>query len=253
MKALLFFVFLALIQPATAQIKAPSPAPVKPNYADSLQAVVVTTKNWENTQGSARLYERRSLKDDWKAVGKDFPVTVGRSGLGIDDTSKWSEEVAHSVKREGDGRSPAGLFPLTSAFGKPESVKTKLSYQSLSEQTECVDDVNSHHYNKIVNRLQVGIFDWKSSEKMASITPEYDLGVFVAYNTYPVVKGRGSCIFLHVWESPNDATSGCTAMSKEDLERVVAWLDPKKTPYLIQMPEQAYSHYKKSWNLPNLK
>ena len=253
MKAFLVLAFFTLIQTASSQIKAPSPEPVKPNYANSLQTIVVTTKNWETTQGSARLYERRSLKDDWKALGKEFAVTVGRSGLGIDDTAKWSKEFAHLVKREGDGRAPAGMLPLTSAFGKPETVKTKLPYQSLTEHTECVDDVNSTFYNRIAHRMQVGNFDWKSSEKMASITPEYDLGVFVAYNTYPVVKGRGSCIFLHVWESPNDATSGCTAMAKEELERVVAWLDPKKTPYLIQMPEQAYSHYKKSWNLPNLK
>jgi D-alanyl-D-alanine dipeptidase len=42
-------------------------------------------------------------------------------------------------------------------------------------------------------------------------------------------------------------------MSRENLERVVAWLDPKKTPYLIQMPGAAYEHYQKAWKLPKLK
>lgn len=155
-----------------------------------------------------------------------------------------------STKREGDGKSPAGMFPLTFAFGKADTITSKLSYRKLEAQTECVDDVNSHHYNKVVGRLQVGIFDWKSSEKMASITPEYDLGVFVGYNSYPVVKGFGSCIFLHIWKDANTPTSGCTAMAREDLERVVGWLDPKKTPYLVQMPKDAYVHYKSSWKLP---
>ena len=42
-------------------------------------------------------------------------------------------------------------------------------------------------------------------------------------------------------------------MSRENLERIVAWLDPKKSPYLVQMPEAAYKHYEKTWKLPNLK
>jgi D-alanyl-D-alanine dipeptidase len=85
---------------------------------------------------------------------------------------------------------------------------------------------------------------------MAEITPEYDLGVFVGYNSYPVVKGFGSCIFLHIWKDASTPTSGCTAMAREDLERVMAWLDPKKTPYLVQMPKDVYVHYKSSWKLP---
>ena len=250
MKALIFALLLAL--PAFAQVKKPEPPAVKPAFADSLQAVVVTTKGWDMTQGKGRLYERSSTKDEWKPVGESFDIAVGRSGMAIDDSGVWKEATAGVVKKEGDGRSPAGLMPLTYSFGKADKANTKLKYLKLAENTECVDDVNSHHYNKIVNRIQVGIFDWKSSEKMAEITPEYDLGIFVAYNSYPAVKGRGSCIFLHIWETPGDATSGCTAMGRENLEHIVAWLDPKKNPYLVQMPQAAYRHYEKSWKLPKL-
>jgi L,D-peptidoglycan transpeptidase YkuD (ErfK/YbiS/YcfS/YnhG family) len=250
MKALILTLFLVL--PAFAQVKKPEPPAVKPTFAESLQAVVVTTAGWDTTQGKARLYERVSAKDKWKQVGDAFEITVGRSGMAIDDSEAWEEAVAGVAKKEGDGRSPAGMMPLTYSFGKADRANTKLKYLKIVENTECVDDVNSHHYNKIVNRMQVGIFDWKSSEKMAQITPEYDLGVFVAYNSYPAVKGRGSCIFLHIWETPGDATSGCTAMSRENLERVVAWVDPNKGPYLIQMPETAYKHYEKAWKLPKL-
>lgn len=246
MKAPLLLLILAV--GISAQVKKPEPPAVKTPYAESLQAVVVTTDDWTATTGDAQLFERKDLKAKWKAAGKEFEIVVGRTGLAWAQDS--APESASAFKKEGDGKSPAGMFPLTFAFGKAESVTSGLSYRRLEDQTECVDDVNSHHYNKVVGRNQVGIFDWKSSEKMAQITPEYDLGVFVAYNSYPVVKGNGSCIFLHIWKDANSPTSGCTAMAREDLERIVAWLDPKKNPYLVQMPEAEYKSYKKSWNLP---
>ncbi|MDI1240686.1 MAG: L,D-transpeptidase family protein [bacterium] len=243
--ALLLLLFVVGI---SAQIKKPEPPAVKIPFAESLQAVVVTTDEWSDTSGDARLFERKDLRSKWKTVGKEFDIVVGRTGLAWAQDS--APEAASTFKKEGDGKSPAGIFPLIFAFGKAESITSKLSYRRIEDQTECVDDVNSHHYNKVVGRLQVGIFDWKSSEKMAEITPEYDLGVFVAYNSYPVVKGNGSCIFLHIWKDASTPTSGCTAMAREDLERVAGWLDPKKNPYLVQMPEAEYKAYKRSWNLP---
>lgn len=240
-------IVLLLTLAVSAQVKKPDPPLTKPAFSESLQAVVVTTDDWSATRGEARVYERNHIKAAWKAVGKEFEIVVGRAGLA------WSRDVAVEsavFKREGDGKSPAGLFPLTFAFGKAGSIDSKLSYRRLLDQTECVDDTGSTHYNKVVGRLQVGVFDWKSSEKMAEITPEYDLGVFVAHNSYPVVEGNGSCIFLHIWKDANTPTAGCTAMSREDLERVVAWLDPKKDPYLVQLPEAEYRAYKKEWNLP---
>jgi D-alanyl-D-alanine dipeptidase len=248
MKASLLLLLLAV--GISAQIKKPEPPAVKPAYESSLQAIVVTTDGWDVNKGTAQLYGRKRSKDAWNVVGKEFPVVIGRSGLGIDGTGDWSEEFAHVTKQEGDGRSPAGLFPLTYAFGRVDIENSKIKFVHLVEHTECVDDVNSNHYNKIVNRMQVGAFDWKSSEKMAEITPEYDLGLFVAYNSYPVIKGRGSCIFLHLWKDANTPTSGCTAMAPRDLDTVVNWLDPKKTPYLVQMPKDVYAHYKSLWKLP---
>jgi len=101
--------------------------------------------------------------------------------------------------------------------------------------------------------MQVGNFDWKSSEKMLAIGQQYELGVFVAYNTFPVEKGRGSCIFLHIWKDAASGTAGCTAMERRNLERIVPWLSPKKNPYLVQMPEKIYESRRKAWKLPKLK
>ena len=253
MKIIFSAIFIAALSfSGSAQIKKPEPPAVKKSFAESRQAVVVTTKDWDATTGEAQLFERATQTANWKSKGEKFPVVIGRTGL------RWAEdsapEKATQFKAEGDGRSPAGLFPLTYAFGssmKPEQIT--FPYTRLAPDTECVDDVNSHHYNRIVGRNQVGIFDWKSSEKMLEIGEPYALGVFVAYNSYPVVKGNGSCIFLHVWKDATTPTAGCTAMNRPDLERIVSWLEPDHNPYLVQVPESEYKSLRKSWNLPKLK
>ncbi len=234
-----------------AQVKKPQLPPVKVPFAESLQAVVVTTASPTAIQGQARIYERKTLKSKWKKVGDEFPIVVGRAGLG------WSLDTAPEgvteFKKEGDGKSPAGTFPLTFAFGRPEKPgEVKLSYTKLENYSECVDDMASSHYNKLVDRLKVGNFDWKSSEKMLEVGPEYDLGLFVAHNSYPVRRGDGSCIFLHVWKDASTGTSGCTAMQRDNLVRILGWADPAKNPYLVQLTEADHRKYQKKWNLPKL-
>jgi zinc D-Ala-D-Ala dipeptidase len=252
MRAALTVVLLLFALNATAQIKKPKPAPVKVPFAESLQAVVVTTPTAGSVQGIAQLFERKSVSSQWNLKGGAFAVVVGRSGLG------WSADSApeniSDLKKEGDGKSPAGLFPLTFAFGSgKKNGVVKLPFTKLEEFTECVDDVNSNFYNRIVNRMQVGNFDWKSSEKMLAIGPPYELGIFVAYNSYPVTAGNGSCIFLHIWKDKATGTAGCTAMEKANLEKILNWLDPKKNPYLVQLTEDNYKDLQKKWNLPKLK
>jgi D-alanyl-D-alanine dipeptidase len=235
------------------QVKKLKPEPTKIPFERSLQAVVVTTPDWKNVHGTAQLFSREKAGSKWKAVGDKFPVVVGRSGLGVSKPDFDIDMMSRPpIKQEGDGRAPAGKFPLTSTFGNID-ISSKLPFTRLDEFTECVDDTNSTFYNKIVNRMHVGNFDWKSSEKMFTVRPQYDLGVFVAYNSYPAIPGYGSCIFLHIWKDANTGTAGCTAMARENLEKVVRRLDPTKNPYLVQMTEAEYDSQRKSLKLPTLK
>jgi len=243
------FVALLAFSVISAQVKRPSPSAVKVPFAESLQAIAVTTKDWASTTGTARLFERKDVRSKWKAAGDEFPIVIGRSGLAWGRDS--APERASQFKTEGDGRSPAGMFPLAFAFGssvKPEQVT--VPYMRLEQYTECVDDAASNHYNTVVDRVKVENFDWTSSEKMLSVGPQYEVGVFVAYNTFPVRRGDGSCIFLHVWKDRNSTTSGCTAMERSKLERILTWLEPKSNPYLVQLPEKEYKDLTKAWNLP---
>ena len=220
---------------------------------NSLQAVVVTAGDWNKIEGTAQIFERKNIKSNWEKIGAEFPVVVGKNGLAWSDDAPVKAE-AEPHKREGDGRAPAGIFRLTSAFGSSDKAGwIKLSYTKLTEATECVDDSKSSHYNTIVNRAQVGNFDWDSSEKMLSVGAQYDLGVFVAHNSEPPAAGKGSCIFLHIWKNSETGTAGCTAMERSRIETILRLLDAKKNPVLIQMPEIAYQRFQKLWNLPKIK
>jgi len=232
-----------LAQQARARHTA-SPVP-----AAARQLVLVVTPTWDTTSGTMRTYARSSAHAPWRRVGPSVPVVVGASGLAWAD-SLGADGDPH--KREGDGRSPAGVFPLDSAFGfAPASAMTqlRLPYVPLLAGTECVDDTSSVHYNTVVDRDRVPKVDWTSSEHMRRIA-QYQVGVMVGYNTKPIQPRRGSCIFLHIWNGPGSSTAGCTAFPRADVEALLTWLDPKQEPVLVQLPAVEYSRLKKSWALP---
>ena len=223
------------------------------NASASQQMIVVVTKNWADVHGTARRYERSSLKTQWHEVDPPFAVVVGRNGVawgrGLQpDTPKLGSDP---IKREGDGKSPAGIFLLTSSFGysaKPLD-NARLPYTTLTATVECVDDPRSTHYNQLFDAKDTAK-DWNSSEQMRRSDELYRWGVVVAYNTSPARSAAGSCIFLHIWDGPEQGTAGCTAMEPANIETLLRWLDPKKHPVLVQLPASEYLHYQTAWSLP---
>ncbi|MGI9056306.1 MAG: L,D-transpeptidase family protein [Pyrinomonadaceae bacterium] len=250
----LIILFLFSVLGVFGQIKKPVPPKEIPPFSKSLQAIVVTTEDWNATNGEAQMFERKNTKAGWKKTGETFPGVIGKNGLawGAGLNELPSDTGRLLLKTEGDGKAPAGIFALTSAFGSVEKPQfVKLPYTKLEEFTECVDDVKSSHYNKIVDRMKVGNFDWKSSEKMLEVGEQYDLGVFVGHNSERQAGG-GSCIFLHIWKDSDSPTVGCTAMARENVEKVLAFLEAKKNPVLIQLPKDSYSQFQTKWKLPKL-
>ncbi len=239
--------FSQTLQPPFATAANPSPLAV------SRQLLLVTTADWDAVPGTLRRFARTNAETPWVEVGTSIPIVVGRSGLGWGRGLNPPAHLPGPVKKEGDGKSPAGIFRLSSAFGLVESDKIKplkLPYQYLSSGIECVDDVKSAHYNSIVDRGQIPQPDWDSSEKMRAIGDPYRLGVVVEHNTDPREPGGGSCIFLHIWQGENTGTTGCTAMTPENMDTLVPWLDPADQPVLVQLPEPEYRRLKKVWQLP---
>jgi D-alanyl-D-alanine dipeptidase len=217
------------------------------------QLVVVTTPGWTSTRGTMRRFERATSISDWRAVDAPIPVVVGRTGIawgvGFDEISA---EGPH--KHEGDGKAPAGVFALDTAFGfdsRDSARDVKLPYVQLLPTTDCVDDTASAHYNTVVDRAAVPRVDWNSAEHMREVQ-QYRIGVIVGYNAMPPAKGRGSCIFLHIWNGPDSHTAGCTAFDEGKLRDVIAWLDPKRQPLLVQLTAQNYLDLRSDWKLPAL-
>jgi len=212
--------------------------------------VLVVTPAWDSTTGTLRRFARTSEDAPWREEGSAVPIVVGRTGVAWDD-SQVRPSAAEPVKREGDGRSPAGAFALDTAFGfdiRQIVPWVRLPYVRLRSATECVDDSRSVHYNTIVERDSVPRVDWTSSEKMREIE-QYAYGIHVAYNA-PPRPSRGSCIFLHIWAGPGSVTAGCTAMSEDALKVLMRWIDPQRRPMLVQLPASAMKRMRAEWRLP---
>lgn len=210
------------------------------------QLLVVTTPGWDAVEGTLQRYERGSQVEPWRRVGAPVAIVVGKTGLawgiGVPVAAVDGLRMAGDpVKKEGDGRSPAGVFRLGTAFGVAEQPLEglKLGYVPLTPTVECVDDGASHSYNRLVDRGKVAV-DWTSSEKMRETQPYYQWGLVIEHNWERPQVGGGSCIFLHVWGKPGEGTVGCTAMAEPELETVLRWIDPARRPLLVQLPVGEY-------------
>ena len=227
----------------------PAQATPRAMFGDARQLIVVRTGDWSATSGVLQRYERRSGPPIWTPVGGSIPIVIGRTGLawGVGFDRFASNEP---IKHEGDGKSPAGIFPLDTAFGFAPSIPAlKLPYYPLRGTSDCVDDTASAHYNTVVDRNRVPTIDWHSAEKMREIS-QYRIGVIVGYNAAPPVKPRGSCVFLHIWSGPESHTAGCTAMDVSALQDVMMWLDSRKRPMIVQLTDGAYDRLRAAWDLP---
>jgi D-alanyl-D-alanine dipeptidase len=72
----------------------------------------------------------------------------------------------------------------------------------------------------------------------------YKYGIFVDHNSSPQISACGSCIFIHIWINKGKPTSGCTSLSEEQIVKLLHWLDIKKNPLLIQLPEKEFEKIK---------
>ena len=132
-------------------------------------------------------------------------------------------------KREGDGKTPSGVFPLGPAFGDASAIDTALEYRQASDLDFWVDDVHAMQYNQWVHGKPAAA----SFERMKRPDDLYRYGVVIGYNTAPVVSGAGSAIFMHVWRRYDHPTAGCVAVSQRYLRKILRWLDKQYRPVII--------------------
>ena len=207
--------------------------------ATTEQVVMVTSNSWSSATGSLQRYEKEGKT--WNEVGPPTSVSLGRTGMawgkGPNDTGNKA-----SQKREGDRRAPAGIFQLGPAFGyapQPPAGCT-LPYRAITDRDYFVDDPASPDYNRwvAIPRAEPNEPEkrWKSFERMKRPDHLYELGIVIQYNDNPVVPGKGSAVFMHIWRETGAPTAGCTAMMRENLLELLRWLKPAKHPVLVQAP-----------------
>lgn len=185
--------------------------------AGTLQLVVVLQAGSDKERGEVFLFERRS--GEWVSLRGPLPAMVGRSGF-----------ARIGEKREGDGRTPSGLYTLESAFGYAATAATKMDYRQATDDDLWVDDAASPDYNRWVKRGETAAL---SFEVMRRDDHRYRYGLVTGYNRSPVIPGLGSAIFVHVWLRDGISTSGCIALSEPDLLDLLGRLDPVKKPMIL--------------------
>ncbi|MGE5270812.1 MAG: L,D-transpeptidase family protein [Thiohalocapsa sp.] len=130
-------------------------------------------------------------------------------------------------KREGDGASPAGTFPLIRLFYRPDRLAAPhsgLPTTALRPIDGWVDDPADPQYNRLVS------LPYRAHhEEMWRADGLYDLVVVIGYNTDAPVPGRGSAIFLHVAQPDFSPTEGCIAVARGVLASLLARLGPGST------------------------
>ncbi|MFD1888308.1 L,D-transpeptidase family protein [Paenibacillus wenxiniae] len=217
----LMMVFLLLVGSIPAYQQADAGAPIdearlfkKLDQLGSGQIILVAADRSSSSTGRLYVYEKQA--GTWQRQLGPIPVVLGNRGLG--------------KTKEGDGKTPLGTYTLGTAFGSSPQPPAglQIDYRPAGADDYWVDTPQSPDYNNWVAYEGDPQERWSSFERLNH--PLYQHAVVINYNTNPVVPGKGSAIFMHIWRAADKPTEGCIAMSKDHLLRVMKMIDPERSP-----------------------
>jgi len=135
-------------------------------------------------------------------------------------------------KKEGDKMTPTGFYSLPFAFGLKKDITTKMEFRELNRNHIWVSDTLSNDYNMWIDD-EGGLYKNNNHcEQLLSIMPQYKYALVVDYNSHPVIRGKGSAIFIHVQPESNRGTAGCISLSEADIVKLLEWLNPSLDPHI---------------------
>ena len=170
---------------------------------------------------NATLYAFEKGPDgSWNQVFEPYTVHLGVHGFATPEE-----------KKEGDLKTPTGYYAMPFAFGKKNDLNTKLEFMEVGPKHVWVSDVASPEYNKIVVD-EDGSYTNNKNEKLFRSDHLYDYAIVIDYNMEARVHGKGSAIFIHIEREENHGTAGCVSMSREEIVRLIEWLDGSKHPHI---------------------
>lgn len=141
-----------------------------------------------------------------------FRCAIGRAGIKI-------------KKEEGDCVTPKGIYELVKVLYRSDrikNIKTNLKKIKIKKNMGWCDDPNNIQYNK-----QVKIPANFSYEKLYRTDKLYDLIIVLSYNMFPVIKNKGSAIFIHIASKNYRKTNGCIALKKKNLLALLSLVNKK--------------------------
>ena len=208
---------------ATTAVTRPPPAPATatapPTQLDQAggagQAVLVTAAGYGSTTATFSTWQRTG--DGWAPVHGPWTAYLGRAGF-----------APPGEKREGDGRTPSGIYGFQFRFGVRPDPGGPMPYRQITDPTLVwVDDPASPQYNLLVD---TAVHDPRGHGEAMLQSPAYDYGAVIDYNA-DRTPGLGSAIFLHV--SVGAPTAGCASLPADRLLEVLRWLDPARSPVIV--------------------
>lgn len=218
---------------------------------NSTQCLVGTADGWNSSTVTLRLYQKSG--STWKPVTESWKGRLGKNGL------VWGKgihpvPVGAATKKEGDNRSPAGVFAIGGAWGYEPAIRKHpaLPYRQVTARDLWVEDPTSPEYNRNVILPHDPTTPWEKKQQMKQTDPVHSLKLFIAHNAPPkVTPNAGSSIFFHIWRREGAApTAGCTTMEKPKLQWLVSQIDPTKRPLYVLLPKAEYEKYRAAWKLP---
>jgi L,D-peptidoglycan transpeptidase YkuD (ErfK/YbiS/YcfS/YnhG family) len=147
------------------------------------------------------------------AFGETVPAAFGKGG-----------SIAAAAKREGDGATPLGIWPVRAALLRPDRITapvTRLPWRWLRVGDGWSDGVTDPAYNRPVR--------WPhshSAEQLWRVDHAYDIIVVLGHNDMPPVAPLGSAIFFHCTQPDRRPTEGCVAVDREVLARWLGQMEP---------------------------
>jgi L,D-peptidoglycan transpeptidase YkuD (ErfK/YbiS/YcfS/YnhG family) len=194
-----------------------------PTFAGRLETgsatelITVVARTRSSTQGALRLWTKRA--GCWRESSGPWTAWLGENGTS-------------PAKREGDRRTPSGIFGfLPTMYGIASSPGVRYAYRHVVCGDWWVEDPGSPYYNRF-RHVRCGSTPpfHTTSEDLSRSPNAYRHFAVIAYNRSPVVPGRGSGIFFHV--STGRPTLGCVSLPLPRLVATLQWLRPGAAPQM---------------------